>query len=234
MTSGQNTFFKIRAWTVHFYTSLGLICSFIAMGALMAGDVKLCAIILAVSNIIDATDGTLARAWNVKKWAASFDGRKLDDITDYINYTFIPVIFAYRFHLVEGWGLAVLGFVLILSAYGFCQIAAKTNDGYFTGFPNFWNILVLYLYLFRFPVSVNAIILLVFGFLIFIPVKFISYSTKQFRLITALFSLIYAVIVIIILVTLDHVDMRLVWLSLVGPLYYVIASAYLNLSKSTR
>jgi phosphatidylcholine synthase len=233
MTPGQSTFFKIRAWTVHLYTSLGLICSFIAMIALMAGDVKITAIILAVSNIIDATDGTLARAWNVKKWAPGFDGRKLDDITDYINYTFIPIIFAYRFHLIEGWGNAVLGFVLILSAYGFCQISAKTNDGYFTGFPNFWNILVLYLYLFKFSTTANAVILLIFAFLVLLPVKFISYSTKHFRLITALFSLIYAVIVIIILVTLENIDMRLVWLSLVGPAYYIIASLYLNYFKPT-
>jgi len=233
MTSGDNRFLKFRAWTVHFYTSLGLICAFFAMIALMAGDAKLCAIILAVSSIIDATDGTLARAWNVKKWAPSFDGRKLDDITDYINYTFIPIIFTYQFHLVQGWGIAVLGFVLILSAYGFCQLAAKTNDGFYTGFPNFWNILIIYLYLFKFTPDVNAVVLLVFAFLILVPLRYISYSTKRFRIPTAIFSLVYAVIMIIVLMNMDHVDMRLVWLSLIGPIYYVVVSMYLNILKTT-
>jgi len=44
---------------------------------------------LSLAIVIDATDGTLARAWDVKTYTPQFDGRKLGDITDYINYAFI-------------------------------------------------------------------------------------------------------------------------------------------------
>jgi phosphatidylcholine synthase len=31
------------------------------------------------------------------------------------------------------------------SAYGFCQLDAKTGDHFFLGFPSYWNILAFYL-----------------------------------------------------------------------------------------
>ena len=41
----------------------------------------------------------------------------------------------------------VLVVALVASGYGFCQIPAKTTDGYFVGFPSYWNIVAFYLYL---------------------------------------------------------------------------------------
>ena len=35
---------------------------------------------------------------------------------------------------------------LLASVYGFCQVQAKTDDGYFLGFPSLWNLVALYLY----------------------------------------------------------------------------------------
>jgi phosphatidylcholine synthase len=234
MTTVQRSLYTLRAWAVHFYTSLGLICGLYAIFALMAGDARACALILALSNIIDATDGTLARFWNVKKWVPSFNGRKLDDITDYLNYTFIPIVFAFRFQLVSGWGIYVLGFVLILSAYGFCQEAAKTNDGYFTGFPNFWNVLVIYLYIFKFAPETNAIVMVIFALLILVPIKYISYSTKRFRLVTVLFSLLFCGLMLTVLWTLNNLNMGLVWASLICPAYYFLTSFYLNIVELKR
>ncbi len=142
----------LRAWGVHLYTSLGLVAGFMALLAVFDGHLSRVVGLLGLALFIDATDGTLARVADVKRWTPHFDGRKLDDITDYLNYTFVPVVFAYRYGLVTGLaGQVILGLVLILSAYGFCRVVAKTDDGYFTGFPNFWNILILYLYLFHLP-----------------------------------------------------------------------------------
>jgi phosphatidylcholine synthase len=234
MTPVQRRFYILRAWAVHFYTSLGLICALFAILALMAGDARSCALILAVSNIIDATDGTLARRWNVKKWASSFNGRKLDDITDYVNYTFIPIIFSYHFGLISGWGVGVLGVVLILSAYGFCQEAAKTNDGYFTGFPNFWNVLVIYLYIFRLSPLANVIIMVVLALMILVPIKYISYSTKRLQIPTLFFSLLFCVLMLAVIWNLNNLDMRLVWASLICPAYYFLASFYLNIAEKKR
>ena len=96
-------------------------------------------------TIIDATDGTFARMVKVKEVLPHFDGRRLDDLIDFQTYTSLPLLLAWRAQLVpdgqEAWLLAPL----IASAYGFCQVNAKTDDGYFLGFPSYWNIVVFYL-----------------------------------------------------------------------------------------
>ena len=153
-------FYRLRGWAIHLYTSLGLVVGLLALMAIFDGNAHRSVALLGLALLIDATDGTLARVSDVERWTPRFDGRKLDDIIDYLNYTFIPVVFAYRFGLVTGLGgQIVLGLVLILSAYGFCQTAAKTEDGFFTGFPNFWNIVILYLYVLEFSPGINTLIL---------------------------------------------------------------------------
>ncbi|HEX7557262.1 MAG TPA: hypothetical protein VF338_11600, partial [Leptolinea sp.] len=193
-------------------------------------DVRSFFIFQGVSLIIDSTDGYFARRWKVKIWAPELDGRKLDDITDFLNYTFLPVAFAYKVGIVSNAWTSVLAIVLITSIYGFCQNIAKTSDGYFTGFPNFWNILIFYLYFFNLSAPVNAVIMLVFSLLIFVPVKYLSYSSPFLRRSTYAISLLYGIVLGFIVINLNNLDIRLVWLSLIGPLYYVIASVYLHLS----
>ena len=223
---------KARAWLVHFYTSLGLICGLLALVAIWQNDPQAVFVYLGIALFIDATDGTLARTYKVKTYAPGLDGRKLDDITDYLNYAFVPAIFAYRFGLVGGpGGLVVLSVVLLCAVYGFCQSEAKTNDGYFTGFPNFWNQVVFYLYFLELGPVANGLILAVLCGLIFVPVKYVSYSTRPFRKWTALVSLAYGIMLAAILATMQRPDVHLVLVSLVFPLYYVVLSLYLNVKS---
>ena len=35
---------------------------------------------------------------------------------------------------------------LLASAYGFSQVNVKTDDGFFLGFPSYWNIVAYYLF----------------------------------------------------------------------------------------
>lgn len=227
-SSAITRLFVLRAWAVHMYTSLGLIAGLLAIQAVFADDVSRVIGLLGLALFIDATDGPMARVFQVKRWAPTFDGRKLDDIIDYINYTLIPVLFAYRFGIVGENGIIVLGIVLILSAYGFCNEAAKTDDGYFTGFPNFWNITIFYLYLFRLPPQVNAAILLFLAALVLVPIKCVSSSTRPFRRLSlAVFGLFWVALVGMG-ITAGRVDMRLVKLSLLGPIYYFGMSLYLT------
>ena len=223
------------AWGVHLYTSLGLLAGFLALLAIIDRDISRALLFLAIALFIDAVDGSLARKADVERWTPQFDGRKLDDITDYLNYTFIPVVFAYRFDLVVGIaGHLVLGLVLILSAYGFCQKAAKTDDGFFTGFPNFWNIVILYLYIFHLSPAVNALILLFFAILMLVPFKYITHHTERFhRLTMAVFSL-FTVALLLIGVTIPATPAWLMALSLFGPIYYLGMSAYLRLTMLKR
>ena len=48
------------------------------------------------ATFIDATDGVLARAADVKDARPDFDGARLDDIVDYLTYVFAPVFLLYH------------------------------------------------------------------------------------------------------------------------------------------
>lgn len=228
MSIYQPNKFKIRAWLVHFYTSLGLITGLLAIIAIVEQNANLAFFWLGLALIIDATDGTLARKYKVSFYIPNFDGRKLDDITDYLNYAFIPMFFIWRFEIVTGFWAYVLPFILLSAVYGFCQSEAKTDDGYFTGFPNFWNVLALYLFIFNWSTLVNGIVLLVLAFLVFVPIKFVSFSTPgKVKIAKSLSFLYFAFLIMIVL----YESPLLALFSLIFPLIYFGYAIYISASK---
>ena len=166
------------AWLIHFYTSLGLVCALFATLALVDNRPLEVFFWLALAFAIDASDGALARWAQVKTYLPHFSGRKLDDITDYLNYTFIPVCFIYQQGLLSDPWLPVLGFTLIASAYGFCSETAKTADGFFTGFPSYWNVVAFYFYLLELPVAFAGSLILVLAAMTFWPIRYL-YPSKS-------------------------------------------------------
>ena len=219
----------IRAYAVHFYTALGLAAALLAVIAAAEGRARDVFLFLGIALWIDSTDGMLARGWEVLVWTPRFDGRKLDDITDYLTYTFVPIFFAWRFGLVTGGWLIVLVVVLMASAYGFCQKAAKTDDGYFTGFPSYWNIAVFYMYVLKGEPVVNGLVLAVLAVLVFVPIKYIYPSrTPALRKLNITLTVLWFVAYCVITLQMDYPDPALVHLSLVYPIYYGVASLYLH------
>src|SRR5262249_49405550 len=146
--SSNNRYLMIAAaWGVHLYTALGAVFGVLAIHYAAIGDYRASFIVMAITVVIDSSDGTLARFINVKKRVPAFDGALLDNIVDYLTYVVVPVFLMIRAGLVEGiFGIVVAGLVLIASAYQFCQANAKTPDNYFLGFPSYWNLVVFYLY----------------------------------------------------------------------------------------
>ena len=76
--------------------------------------------------------------------------------------------------------------VLVSSLYGFVSPDAKTADHFFTGFPSYWNVVVLYLMAFRTSPAVNAVVLLVLSGLVFVRIGYVYPSRtpvlkKRFR-----------------------------------------------------
>ena len=219
----------VRAYAVHFYTSLGLVAALLAMIAAAEGRPRDVFIFLGLALWIDSSDGTLARGWEVKLWTPRFDGRKLDDIIDYLTYTFIPVYFAYHYQVVpRGWAWVLVP-VLLSSVYGFCQQAAKTDDGYFTGWPSYWNMAIFYMFIMHTNPLVNAAILLVLSALVFVPIKYIYPSqTQVLKKLNIGLGAVWFITYCLILANFDNPSPALIYLSLLYPAYYLGLSFFLN------
>jgi phosphatidylcholine synthase len=141
-----------------------------------------------VAVVIDATDGTLARAVRIKETVPGFDGRRLDDIVDFLLYTCLPLVLIDRAGLVPGDWRWVLLAALVASAYGFCQTDIKTEDGAFLGFPSYWNIVAFYLFALPVPGAWAVALILSLAVLTFVPSRY-AYPTQPGRLNRALLLL---------------------------------------------
>ena len=76
----------LRAYFVHIYTTIGIVCGFFALAAVYEENLKDAFLYLGLSLFIDGTDGFLARRFEVSKYAPRIDGVILDAIVDYFNY----------------------------------------------------------------------------------------------------------------------------------------------------
>ncbi|MNC86418.1 Phosphatidylcholine synthase [compost metagenome] len=119
--------------------------------------------------------------------------------------------------------------MLLSSAYGFNRTDAKTTDHYFTGFPSYWNIVVFYLLLLRFPSAVNGAILLALAASVFVPIRYIYPSrTPVLAWPTNVLGVIWAGLMLVLLWEYPAVSPPLLMASLVFPIYYVGLSLALH------
>ena len=173
------TFGKFLGWCVHGYTALGLVAAGLIAVLIVRGDAdafRWCFLLMAAATIVDSTDGTLARKVRIKEVVPGFDGRRLDDIVDFLNYTFLPLLLIWRAHILPTGYEAWLFLPLLASVYGFCQVQAKTDDGYFLGFPSLWNLVALYLYVLYLSGSPQSAwlslgVVIVLALLTFVPIR---------------------------------------------------------------
>jgi phosphatidylcholine synthase len=222
---------RARAWAVHLYTAAGSVIALCALFAALAGDYAVAFGWLAAAFLIDCTDGTLARAVRVKEVVPEFDGAKLDDITDYLTYVFVPLAIAYHAGLVPGGavGLAACALPLLASCYGFCNAEAKTADHLFTGFPSYWNITVLYMMLLGTPRWFNVLTLCVLAALVFVPIHY-AYPSRNAagRVPMYVLGFIWGLVVVWLIASLPDASWYAALLSLAFPVYYFAYSLYLD------
>jgi phosphatidylcholine synthase len=173
---------KILGWAVHVYTGSGLllaawITTILIQPERMTDDYRFCFLLMFVGTLIDATDGTLARLIKITKTVPTFDGRRLDDLIDFLMYTCLPLLLIDRAGLLPVNSRWVLLVALSASAYGFSQTNVKTQDGEFLGFPSYWNVVAFYL--FALPVTGEWAVLaiLVLSALTFVPSRY-PYPTR--------------------------------------------------------
>ncbi len=211
-------------WLVHLYTSLGLPINLFSLWALSEGDGRLFFTLNLCAVLIDASDGFMARKLEIKKLIPEFDGSKLDDLIDYLTFTFLPIASLYYLKLVPPEQIWLLGFALISSAYGFCQTQAKTDEA-FVGFPSYWNLVVYYFFLLESPLWLIMVFTLLFSVLTFVPIHFIYPTRTQMWMKTTLGGALLFVL-LLAYSALGPVEYRVTagYLSLIYVVYYWIAS----------
>lgn len=222
---------RLAAWAVHAYTGLGAPLGLIALVAVTGGRYAVAFWCMVVATFIDSTDGVLARRFRVKEVLPQFDGARLDDIVDYLNYVVVPLVLAYHAGLVpqNRWGLLIAGVPLLASGYGFCQTAAKTKDHFFLGFPSYWNIVVLYLYVLDWPLWVNVAWLIGLSILVFVPIRYLYPSRNRIaQKTTYALGVMWALLVFVLVAQLPSPSRDLALVSLFFPAYYVAVSFWVH------
>lgn len=219
------------AWLVHLYTAFGVVIGFLTILAIDQAAFRDALFLMALAVVIDATDGTLARAAHVKEIIPWFDGELLDAIVDYFNYAVVPCFFMLRANLLPGQdALWLAALPLLASAYGFCQRDAKTADNYFLGFPSYWNIVAFYLYVLKSPAWVNAFALIALSILIFVPIKYIYPSrSPRFRVQSNVLGALWGAAILYAIYRLPEPPRAILFASLFYPAYYTALSLWLQL-----
>ena len=217
---------RATAWAVHLMTATGAVWGLLAILAVFSEHWIESFAWLAVAVLVDGIDGTFARWARVKEVLPHFDGALLDNLIDYQNYVIVPALFLYRAALLPaGWGIVAACSIALSSAYQFCHVEAKTPDHHFRGFPSYWNVVALYLFVFDWPQWTNLVAIGILAVLVFVPIKYV-YPTRTKRLprLTLILTALWGMAALAMLVTYPAVPQ---WL-LIGSLAYVVY--YLGLS----
>src|SRR6266511_1670018 len=192
---------QFGAAAVHLYTASSVVLAFMMVLAAIQGNTVQALWISLLTLIIDGTDGTLARRFRVRETLPWFDGRRLDDIVDYLNYAFTPILLLWTLGYIPSGvgGILLAALPLLASSYQFCRVDAKTDDHFFLGFPSYWNVVAFYAIILNLSPVATGVILVVCSVLVFVPVKYVYPSrTKAFRplnlLTTAIWLASYAVL----------------------------------------
>ncbi len=226
---------KALAWSVHLYTASGATFGLLAILAAVEGNYILSFVWMCVTLFIDGLDGTLARHFRVKDVVPNFDGALLDNIVDYFTYVLVPLVIVYTVGMVpERLLITTIAFVSLSSAYQFCQIDAKpgndqSGDHFFKGFPSYWNIVIMYLFLLGAGQWVNFAVLLLCALLVFVPINYIYPSrTRAFQKTTLLLFMLWIVIFFTGMFLFPNIPTWLMPLSLFYVIYYIALSLYLH------
>jgi phosphatidylcholine synthase len=231
---------RLAGGLVHLYTASGTVVGLLIVLAAIEGETLTALWLFFVALFIDGTDGMLARRFRVKETIPWFDGALLDNIVDYLTYVFAPVVLLWTTDSLPdgplGWAVAALP--LLASSYQFCRVDAKLagsgDDHFFLGFPSYWNVVAFYAIVLDASPTVVAVALVVLSVLVFVPVRYLYPSRMTtLRTTTLVFSAVWAVTYVVLLVQFPDPHPAVVAVSLAYLVYYVGLSVVLTLRGSS-
>jgi phosphatidylcholine synthase len=216
---------RALAWCVHLFTASAAVADLLALLACSAGNWREAALWMLYALAVDSVDGMLARRVGVTEVLPHFDGRRLDDIVDYLTYVLVPAFFLIRAELLPHWSVGAL--MLLASAYGFSQDQAKTDDHYFLGFPSYWNVVAIYCWRLDLDPALNGALIAVLALLVFVPFKYLYPS--QMPALRGVNHTLASLAMLLLVASVASEDpllaARLAVASLAYPLFYLVLSA---------
>lgn len=174
---------RVYAWGVHVLTASGVIFGLMAILAVEARNWRAVMVWLFVALVVDGIDGPIARKINVQDALPRFDGSTLDLLVDYFTFVIVPALLLYHSALLPVSVRFVAAAAILMSAlHHYCNRDIKTEDGYFVGFPAFWNIAAFYLYRFPLAPAISAAVVFVLSALTLAPIKVVHpLRVEKFR-----------------------------------------------------
>lgn len=233
------TIATVAAYAVHAFTASGVVCAFLAVAEVCSAtcDPRVVFGWLALQVLIDAADGPLARWCDVKRNAPRIDGRTIDDLVDYLSYTFVPLLLVWRMGWVPAPAAAWVAPAMVASLFGFANTGAKDEaGGFFLGFPSYWNIVALYVGLSHAALGPwpGAVLIAVLTVLTVLPVRFVypNLAPPPWRLPTLAGALVWTgLLAALVLGDYPRAPGWLVVASVVYPTCYVLLSAWLDFRR---
>ncbi len=172
---------RLSAYLVHTLTATGTVCGLLALYTIHTREYQTTFILLAIGLIIDGIDGTLARKVDIKHSGVKIDGALMDNIIDYLTYAIVPAFFFLTTpYLLPQWRVPIAAAIALSSAFQFSQTDAKTDDHFFKGFPDYWNILMFYFFILNLSPLLNTLIVGLCILLVFIPIKYVYPSRPDY------------------------------------------------------
>lgn len=229
MTSDRR---RIAGYAVHAFTASGVAFCFLAVAELCkpSPDARLVFLWLGIQVLIDALDGPMARAVRIKEAVPTIDGRTIDDLVDYLSYTFVPLLLIWRLDLLPGPDALWVVPAMIASLFGFANTGAKDERaGFFLGFPSYWNLVAIYVVAWGggWP---SALLIAALTVLTVLPVRFIypNLAPRRWKLPVMMGAAIWTLAMIVIVWRLPTPPTWLIWASLSYPIAYAALSIYLD------
>jgi phosphatidylcholine synthase len=217
----------LASWGVHLYTASSAVFGTWALFAVFQHEFRLACYLMMLTLVIDSTDGALARWADVRRNVPWFDGALLDNICDYFTYVIVPACFMVEAGFLPHplWAAVPV----LASSYGFSRDDAKTTDHFFTGWPSYWNVAAMYFFLLDVRPETAIWITCVLAAAVFVPLRYIYPSrTRELRPLSLGVLGVWVLGFSWIAVRPDP-HPTWVWVSLLGPAYYVVLSLMLHL-----
>jgi phosphatidylcholine synthase len=221
---------RVKAFLVHVYTASTMIILLLSTSLLLQNQLGMALFVMLLAVAIDSTDGMLARRFRVKELTPEIDGRRLDDIIDYVSYVFLPVVFMLKAGMLLEPVMLFGSLPLLASAFGFARVDAKLDDdGFFLGFPSYWNVVVAYFYMLSTPPWLNTLIVVFLAAMVFVPTRYI-YVTRmpRHKRLNFFWAFLCGLVLLAALFISGPERRLLLYLSMTYPIYYTIYSFVLD------